>query len=1014
MSSEQWTGTKGRRRPPADGCALAAGTARHLARRPAASVLRRALLWMLWIGIVVGSGQPLPVAWSQPEDALLRERRAQRRAAMRQAVSASAEDRIAGDKSAGADAALFGLLVIPVDFADTRLPDGWDPTIALGPRLFPPTGETLASYFRTASTGRVEMRITLAPLVRLSGQRTDYSDIDWGGDQVANSQAMATEALVDIRDRGLAFRTLDMDGPDRLPGTADDDGEVDGVLILHAGVGNENRVAPEGLIEALQFYLAEPVLDDGVQASAYAVASMHSGLGIWAHETSHLLGLNDRYDLDLGVQTVDGGEGDLAAAGGLGRFSLMGAGAWGSGGGHGPALLDAYSCLQLGWCDLVNWRGASTTADTLRPAVAGGAVWRLWTRGQVGPEYYLLETRGAAAAAPFDATLPAEQLLIYHVDETLADGEASPGIYPDRHLRVRLVEADADGGLATGLDLGRTEDLFPGALQVSTFGPATTPSSDGYTAPSEIALTSIVPVAGGVALLGSDTDGYGAAVTMAFSAAADTQLVLRVDETGWPFVSASCRVEITSQPAHGHFAAGETSATVELARDTNGYWINAAPVLWRPDPDTPAGARTFFEVQVDAEVTAGSWRGPREDRSWLWDTNAAVLDFAGIWPGDWSVSYPTTIQSTSWFRWPAGTGLTADGTPVLACTGENFASGLAWPDVHYENEGEVTLTSGLLGAELQAVRIVHSIDSQTLRGATAADGGTIEWILPDGSSTSAVITDGYPEAFSPRVAHALHDRGAFAGADSVLRDGRPDWRVDLVEMPPGQGPFQLRLHFASDEIWRARGWFVARLDPLVDEAPASAFPLAWLPEAVGGATLVWSWPWEIASSFRVEARLAPEAAWEQIWEGWPDAGQDGYAFGLGGGSGALAGLPADPGARVALRVVALTELGDVRSRPVVYYGDGGAKALPALGQPYPNPARGEVKLRVNAAAGGGDWLGLYDLRGRLVRRWQLYAGDHLLSWDGTDAQGRTVAAGAYVFRLEAASGPATRKVMWLR
>ena len=198
---------------------------------------------------------------------------------------------LAPDKADGP--APFGLLVIPVDFADTRLPAGWDAATELNARLLEPGNESLRHYYQVASRDQVELRITTAPLIHLPLTRREYSDVGYQG--FSRSRQLATEALLAVRALGLEFRSLDMDGPDGMPGSADDDGEVDGVLILHAGPGQEND-AQDGLIQPLQFFLEEPVISGGIRASFYAVASLHSGPGIWAHETGHLLGMEDRYD----------------------------------------------------------------------------------------------------------------------------------------------------------------------------------------------------------------------------------------------------------------------------------------------------------------------------------------------------------------------------------------------------------------------------------------------------------------------------------------------------------------------------------------------------------------------------------------------------------------------------------------------------------------------------------------------------------------------------------------------
>ncbi len=72
--------------------------------------------------------------------------------------------------------------------------------------------------------------------------------------------------------------------------------------------------------------------------------------------------------------------------------------------------------------------------------------------------------------------------------------------------------------------------------------------------------------------------------------------------------------------------------------------------------------------------------------------------------------------------------------------------------------------------------------------------------------------------------------------------------------------------------------------------------------------------------------------------------------------------------------------------------------------PCPNPSGGEPVLRFTLPAPAHVEIGIYDLAGRLVRTLpgaDLASGSHMMIWDGTDASGRSAAAGAYYARLSA-------------
>jgi hypothetical protein len=81
---------------------------------------------------------------------------------------------------------------------------------------------------------------------------------------------------------------------------------------------------------------------------------------------------------------------------------------------------------------------------------------------------------------------------------------------------------------------------------------------------------------------------------------------------------------------------------------------------------------------------------------------------------------------------------------------------------------------------------------------------------------------------------------------------------------------------------------------------------------------------------------------------------------------------------------------------------------------FPNPFNPRTSLRYLAPEGAAVAVGVYDLRGRLVRR--LHAGEaaggwQTVSWDGRDAAGRPVPAGSYVVRLDDGASVRHRPVM---
>ena len=97
-----------------------------------------------------------------------------------------------------------------------------------------------------------------------------------------------------------------------------------------------------------------------------------------------------------------------------------------------------------------------------------------------------------------------------------------------------------------------------------------------------------------------------------------------------------------------------------------------------------------------------------------------------------------------------------------------------------------------------------------------------------------------------------------------------------------------------------------------------------------------------------------------------------------------------------------------------------ASTLPtrlALGSGFPNPTRGLTSLDYALPHAGLVTLSVYDIRGRLVRQFELgvrAAGWQRAIWDGNDGTGRAVGSGVYYLRLRAGGETQQRRVTRLR
>ena len=107
----------------------------------------------------------------------------------------------------------------------------------------------------------------------------------------------------------------------------------------------------------------------------------------------------------------------------------------------------------------------------------------------------------------------------------------------------------------------------------------------------------------------------------------------------------------------------------------------------------------------------------------------------------------------------------------------------------------------------------------------------------------------------------------------------------------------------------------------------------------------------------------------------------------------------------------------------VQYADptGVAAAGPAAGlllEPSaPNPFRASTTLSFSLPGSDRVQIGIYDVQGRRVRQLvneRLGGGRNAVAWDGKDDAGRSVVSGIYLWKLKAAGGEATQRMVLLR
>ena len=256
---------------------------------------------------------------------------------------------------------------------------------------FSKTGDSLKTFYEKQSSGRYSVDGEVTDWVKVPWNEARYGSDYCGATICANAQQLIRDGVnAWVAEQEAAGRTAaditaelsSYDQWDRYDHDGDGnfnepDGYIDHFQIVHAG---EDQSAGGGVqgTDALWAHRSYAYAtgqgttgpdgnklggteagDTGIWVGDYTMQPENGGLGVFAHEYGHDLGLPDLYDT-VGPQDNS-----------VGFWSLMSSGSWLGDGrdtiGDKPNDLDGWSKLQLGWLNYDTAKAATTSVHRLGP-----------------------------------------------------------------------------------------------------------------------------------------------------------------------------------------------------------------------------------------------------------------------------------------------------------------------------------------------------------------------------------------------------------------------------------------------------------------------------------------------------------------------------------------------------------------------------------------------------------------------------------------------------------------------
>ena len=260
------------------------------------------------------------------------------------------------------------------------------------------TAGSVRDYFMEQSNGQFDLKFDIVGPIRMPKEYSYYGeDVMDGLTRLKldkNIGEMIIQACMDL-DSKIDFSKYDWNG----------DGIVEQIGVIYSGLAQSSTHVYDDIWPQksnLDYYDLSLSLDDVTIrnffiSSEYRTQNFVSGIGTFCHEFSHCMGLPDTYNAEnvhIGTQ----------------QWNLMGDGVHNKSG-FVPAGFSAFEKMYCGWMqpiELIN----DDNIFGMKPLSIGGESYMI-TNKAYPQEFFILENRQKIG---FDAGLPGEGLLIYHID----------------------------------------------------------------------------------------------------------------------------------------------------------------------------------------------------------------------------------------------------------------------------------------------------------------------------------------------------------------------------------------------------------------------------------------------------------------------------------------------------------------------------------------------------------------------------------------------------------------------